>query len=220
MNENFNNIPQNTNLNNNDNKKQILNIGLVIVLIVGIVFFFLVLNNNNVNNQQDNVNLEENKEEQEPVVQPSTEKEEQKTESEEISKEENEQTQQKPTSSVTTMVCTKTINNEYGKFVYTNTYKFKNDSLSTGEAKLKVTLKSSYRNYRDSLINELKDENKKYVKLDGISESVSKSSDGFTYIFKIDANKLSTKELADLGYRTRNRSSVRMNAYNNGYSCK
>lgn len=236
---NFNNYPnnnypnnmnsmQNNNLNNEDNnnnndKTKILNIGLVIMLVVGISFIFFAMHENNTGDRNLEESYESNQVDNE-IQQPSEETESEETpsveENEQQPEVEEEQTQQSTTSTNVTMKCTKTVNNEYGKFVYTNTYKFKNDNLTTGEVKLKATLKSSYRNYRDSLISQLKSENKKYVKLKGISESVSKHSDGFTYTLKLNASKLSSQELADMGYRTRNRSGVRMYAYNNGFSCK
>ena len=84
---------------------------------------------------------------------------------------------------------------------------------------IKVTLNKSYKEYRNSLIQSFKEENKQFVRLDGISESVSKTSNGFTYTLKLDADKLSKKELADMGYRTLNYSGVRIAAYDQGYKC-
>ena len=79
--------------------------------------------------------------------------------------------------------------------------------------------KSSKVKYRDSLIQSLKEENKKFVKLAGISENVTKTSNGFTYTITLDANKLSAKQLADMGYRTRNYTGVKMRAKEQGLSC-
>lgn len=209
---------------NNEAKVKILNIGLVLMLVVGVVF---VINTMFLNNDDNSNQSEYNDNEKEDIQQDNQVEQEENANSQDIIVEEEveeeppvEQEEPKPTTNPTSLKCTKTFSNKYGKFVYTNTYKFKNKQMISGTIKIKATLNKSYYSYRDSLIQTFKEENKKFVKLDGFSESVDKRKDGFTYTFKLDASKLSKKELADMGYRTLNYSGVKIDAYNKGYKCE
>ena len=225
INNNSNNFNNVSNSNNQNNKSNILNIGLIIMLIIGIIFIvftFLLSNDSNV--QEESIDEEKNSSNLEVEQEPPNNAQEEIPSTEEVipddtSSTEEETKNETTPSTPTSLKCTKTEKNEYGTFAYTNTYKFSNNQMNTGTIKIKVTLKSSYRGYRDSLIQSLKEENKKFTKLDGISENVSKSSDGFTYTLKLNAKKLSKKELADMGYRTLNYSGVKIQMYNNNYKC-
>lgn len=216
------------NVSNDDTKTKILNIGLVMMLAVGVIFVIFTINIGDDNQVQDEYNNDDKEiKQEENEIQPPVEEEPSNDEpiEEEIPKEEVPEEESKPeqtpsTTNPSELKCTKTVTNEYGKFVYTNKYTFKNNQMVKGTVTVKATLNKSYIGYRNSLIQSLKDENKKFVKLDGISESVSKTSNGFTYTFKLNANKLSKKELAEMGYRTLNYSGVKIAAYDQGYKCE
>ena len=207
-------------MNSNENQKKILNIGLVIMLVIGVLFVIFTLNLNN--NKQEEYNSDDNIQQDTNGNQQLEEDKKPLDETAQEQKplpEENADKEQETATSPTSLKCTKTVNNKYGKFVYTNTYKFKSGKMVTGTIRIEATLKKSYRNYRDSLIKSLKDENSKFIKLSGIKESVSKRSDGFTYTFKLNVNKLSKKALSELGYNTLNYSGVKIEAYNHSYKC-
>lgn len=116
--------------------------------------------------------------------------------------------------------CTKTEKIDYGTIYYTNNYKFKSDKMTYGEGKIEVKLSSKYTSHRDQLLSEIKNSNKSFVALNGISESSTKNSSGFTYILKIDGTKVSATDLKNMGYKTLNYSGVKLYAYNNSFKCE
>lgn len=222
-----NNFENNNNNENNGNGSNILFIGVIILLIIGVVFIFLLLFGDNTaeknleKEQQKEPTVSEKPKEEQPTA-PEMEQNPENNQQNTQQPEQNQQTQNNntQTTSKTSLKCTGTAKNEYGTYKYENTYTFKsNSTMKTATIKTTVTLNKSYVGYRDSIIQSLKEENKKFVKLDGISESVSKKSNGFTYTIKIDATKLSAKELADMGYRTRNYTGVKMKAKEQGLKC-
>lgn len=234
MNNSENNLNINQNSDNENTKTLILNIFLVVVLIGVIVFVVLNLNSGNEDEKEPSLPNETEKTEDDNKVdvdKVDVDKENIDNNQEPIENEE--QTNNSPVEDeqatnnnnanknvITTMTCTKTLSDEYGTYVYTSEFEFKNDVMTTGKEKTKVTLKSKYKGYRDSFISQLKQNYSKFTKLDGISEKVSKNENGFTYTITLNASKLSAKELASLGYKKNNKAGVRMAAYNNGFTCK
>ena len=216
-NQNENSLHNNQIVNDNYEK---VTPGFILIIAVIIVVLLLVVSNI--------INQVKKKSEPESVLNPSSEVVEPKpVEPEPVTpnpepKPETPIVDEKPTEPVqpTVLVCTKTESNQYGTYKYTTTYNFKGENFTTATQKLSITLKSKYRSQRDALIDEIQSQNRKFVKLDGITEFISKRSDGFTYTLKVNANKLSKSDLAKLGYKARNLSSVRVYAYNNGFSCK
>lgn len=228
MNENFNN--QYSDYEKKENKETSLGlvIAMIIILIAVPVFVFTSLNKRG-DNQEDNLNNDSNSViEDNQQMDNSTDNDDstlpsdsQQSNSNLNNDAEKEEEIEPPKTEVTTsMTCTLTQNNEYGKFAYINKYTFKNDQIYKASSQVTVTLNSSYIKNRDEIINQLRSANSSVTKFEGISDSVKRKSNGFTYTVKIDANKLSDYELAQAGYRTRNKSGVRMYAYNNGFACK
>lgn len=203
-----------------ENKSTILYIILIIV-IGGIVIFYFNSFNRKDNIENNDNKVGEQKEENIPKNEVDKKPEQNNSQNEVDKKPEQDKNNDNKTSvNKDNLKCTKVENTEYGKILYTNTYKFKYDKMTYGEAKIEMQLNSKYKSYRDKLLNELKSANKAYTNIKGISESSSKKSSGFTYILKIDATKVSAKELSNMGYRTLNYSGVKMFAYNNKYKCQ
>lgn len=230
INNNFDNNNNNNNINNgnNENGNNVLFIGVIILLIVGVVVVGIALFGDNTAEK----NLAEEQKKEPTVSEKPNENEQPTTTTPTENNQQNQNNQQSgqnqqpqnntntQTTSKTSLKCTGTAKNEYGTYKYEHSYTFKsNSTMKSAILKTTVTLNKSYVGYRDSILQSLKEENKKFVKLDGISESISKKSNGFTYTIKLDATKLSTEELASMGYRTRNYTGVKMKAKEQGLKC-
>jgi len=121
----------------------------------------------------------------------------------------------------TSLKCVLTMRDQTGTYLHQIDYKFDNaERLLRAESRITVTLNSGYMNQRDAMINEIKTANRQFTSMKGISDSSSKTSDGFIYSFIIDGSQVSDKDLAQMGYSTRNYAGAKVYAYNNGYTCK
>ena len=244
MNNGFNNIPNNnyginnnnnnlnynnSNDNNGNNSSNILFIGVIVLLIIGIgaMLYLLIGVNRAEKNLEEELKKEptisENKKEEEVQKPQQPTPEEPKPENNQSSQQNNQSTQQNNNTQTTkksSMKCVGTAKDEYATYSYNYNYSFSSDGkMKKAVSQITVTLNKSSVGYRDSMIQSFKNENKKFVKLDGISESISKKSNGFTYTMTIDASKLSAKELASMGYRTLNYTGVKMRAKELGLTC-
>ena len=121
----------------------------------------------------------------------------------------------------TSLKCTQTTRDQTGTYLHTIDYKFdSSEKLLRADSKITVTLASEHMKQRDAFISEIKSANKQFTSMKGISDSSSKTNDGFIYTLVIDGTQVSDSDLAKMGYRTRNFSGARVYAYNNGYTCK
>jgi hypothetical protein len=195
-------------------KKNISLITIILIIVVGASYIYF-----NDTNKKSDSNLKVEKKSNEEI-----QKQEEKPE-ENINQESNSNTLPPSNSNVASktkdnLKCTKKEVTEYGDIYYTNTYKFKADKMTYGETKIEMKLNNKYTSSRDQLLTEIKNANKSFVALNGISDSSTKNSKGFVYILKIDGTKTSATDLNKMGYRTLNYAGVKIFAFNNKFKCE
>lgn len=189
---------------------------IVILILIGATYFYINENNNKKLKNEDDDIVDNEKDSQ---INSNSNTENSSNSASNSSSNQN-SSSNASTTKKDSLKCTKTEKIDYGTIYYTNNYKFKSDKMTYGEGKIEVKLSSKYTSYRDQLLSEIKNSNKSFVALNGISESSTKNSSGFTYILKIDGTKVSATDLKNMGYKTLNYSGVKLFAYNNGFKCE